>query len=165
MLIEVMVLSSRQLFLTACYNPETSSRVTLASLGTVFQTALTVLARLRLSRHVQNLSRITLMRRICSFHGFFCLDYFFLSDLYAPVGRWDLHGFTLVCGLSADFSCYRQSSAVQAQIQSEGNPRPSKSKNKKKSVKKIKSVASELSVSYFERVRTEPKAKEQSTNS
>ena len=35
----------------------------------------------------------------------------------------------------------------------------------KKSVKKIKSVASELSVSYFERVRTEPKAKEQSTNS
>ena len=30
---------------------------------------------------------------------------------------------------------------------------------------KIKSVASELSVSYFERVRTEPKAKEQSTNS
>ena len=27
-------------FLTACYNPETSSRVTLASLGTVFQTAL-----------------------------------------------------------------------------------------------------------------------------
>ena len=86
-------------------------------------------------------------------------------DLYAPVGRWDLPGFTLVCGLSADFSCYRQSSAVQAQIQSEGNPRPSKSKNKKKSVKKIKSVASELSVSYFERVRTEPKAKEQSTNS
>ena len=39
--------------------------------GTVFQTALSVLARLRLSRHVQNLSRITLMRRICSFHGFF----------------------------------------------------------------------------------------------
>ena len=25
-------------FLTTCYNPETSSRVTLASLGTVFQT-------------------------------------------------------------------------------------------------------------------------------
>ena len=142
------------------YNPETSSRVTLASLGTVFQTGLsvllrlrllTVLFRLRLLRHVQNLSRITLMRHICSFTDFF------LSDLYAPVGRWDLHGFTLVCGLSADFSCYRQSSAVQAQIQSEGNPRPSKSKNKKKSVKKIKSVASELSVSYFERVRTEPR--------
>ena len=161
-------------FLTTCYNPETASRVTLASLGTVFQTALTVLlrlrfltvrARLRLSRHVQNLSLITRMRRICSFHGFFCLDYFFLSDLSAPVGCWDFHGFTLVCGLSADFSCYRQSSAVQAQIQSEWNPRPSKSKNKKKSVKKIKSVASELSVSYFERVRTEPKAKEQFTNS
>ena len=118
-----------------------------------------------LARHVQNLSLITRMRRICSFHGFFCLDYFFLSDLSAPVGCWDFHGFTLVCGLSADFSCYRQSSAVQAQIQSEWNPRPSKSKNKKKSVKKIKSVASELSVSYFERVRTEPKAKEQFTNS
>ena len=60
------------------YNPETASRVTLAALGTVFQTALTVLTRLRLSRHVQNLSRITLMRRICSFHGFFYLDYFFI---------------------------------------------------------------------------------------
>ena len=67
MLIEVMVLSSRQLFLTACYNPETASRVTLASLVTVFQTALSVLARLRLSRYVQNLSRITWMRRILSF--------------------------------------------------------------------------------------------------
>ena len=98
------------------------------------------------------------------FSRIFLFVLFFYLDLYAPVGRWDLHGFTLVCGLSADFSCYMQSSAVQAQIQSEGNPRPSKSKNKKKSVKKIKSVASELSVSYFERVRTEPKAKEQSTN-
>ena len=58
------------------YNPETSSRVTLASLGTVFQTGLsvllrlrllTVLFRLRLLRHVQNLSRITRMRRILSF--------------------------------------------------------------------------------------------------
>ena len=54
-------------------NPETASRVTLASLGTVFQTDFTVLLRLRLSRHVQNLSRITRMRRICSFHGFFSL--------------------------------------------------------------------------------------------
>ena len=58
------------------FNPETSSRVTLASLGTVFQTGLsvllrlrllTVLFRLRLLRHVQNLSRITRMRRILSF--------------------------------------------------------------------------------------------------
>ena len=65
-------------FLTTCCNPETASRVTLASLGTVFQTDftvllrlrfLTVLARLRLARHVQNLSLITRMRRICSFHG------------------------------------------------------------------------------------------------
>ena len=47
------------------YNPETASRVTLAVLGIVFQTALTVLAR-----HIQNQSRITQMRRICSFHGF-----------------------------------------------------------------------------------------------
>ena len=70
-------------------NPETASRVTLASLGTVFQTALTVLLRLRLARHVQNLSRIKRMRRICSFHGFF------LSDLYAPVGRWDFPGLSL----------------------------------------------------------------------
>ncbi len=62
-------------FLTTCCNPEITSRVTLALLGTVFQTDftvllrlrfLTVLARLRLSRHVQNLSRITWMRRICS---------------------------------------------------------------------------------------------------
>ena len=65
-------------------NPETASQVTLASLGTVFQTALTVLlrlrfltvrARLRLSRHVQNLSLITRMRRICSFHGFFSFGF------------------------------------------------------------------------------------------
>ena len=62
-------------FLTTCYNPETASRVTLASLGTVFQTALTVLSRLRLARHVQNLSRITRMRRICSFHGFFSFGF------------------------------------------------------------------------------------------
>ncbi len=54
-------------FLFSLYPPETLSRVTLASLGTVFQTALSVLARLRLSRHVQNLSRITRMRRILSF--------------------------------------------------------------------------------------------------
>ena len=73
MLIEVMVLSSRQLFLTACYNPETLSRVTLASLGIAFQAGLSVLARLRLFRHVQNLSRITRMRRICSLTDFYCV--------------------------------------------------------------------------------------------
>ena len=58
------------------FNPETSSRVTLASLGIGFQPKvsvllrlrlLTVLFRLRLLRHVQNLSRITRMRRILSF--------------------------------------------------------------------------------------------------
>ena len=62
-------------FLTTCCNPETASRVTLALLGTVFQTALTVLLRLRLARLVQNLSRITWMRRICSFHGFFSFGF------------------------------------------------------------------------------------------
>ena len=46
-------------------------------LGTVFQTALTVLARLRLARHVQNQSRITPIRRIYS-SLIFCLDYCFI---------------------------------------------------------------------------------------
>ena len=66
----------------------------------------------------------------------------FYLDLYAPVGRWDLHGFTLVCGLSADFSCYRQSSAVQAQIQSERNPISSGNVRLNEIREKIKSVAS-----------------------
>ena len=35
------------------------------------QYPIVVLTRLWLARHVQNQSRITLMRRICSFHGFF----------------------------------------------------------------------------------------------
>ena len=78
------------------FNPETSSRVTLASLGTVFQTGLsvllrlrllTVLFRLRLLRHVQNLSRITRMRRICSFTDFIFflvlpLDIGFTTDCF-----------------------------------------------------------------------------------
>ena len=74
------------------YNPETSSRVTLALLGTVFQTALTVLAR-----HIQNQSRITLMRRICSFTDFYCV----LLDFSAPVGRNDYHGLSLAGGYPA----------------------------------------------------------------
>ena len=58
-------------------------------LGTVFQTALTVLARLRLARHVQNQSRIS------GCDGFVLFTDFFLLDLYAPVGRWDFHGLSL----------------------------------------------------------------------
>ena len=77
-------------FLTTCCNPETASRVTLASLGTVFQTALTVLSRLRLARHVQNLSRIE-----SGCDGSVLFTDFFLSDLYAPVGRWDFPGLSL----------------------------------------------------------------------
>ena len=46
-------------------------------LGTVFQTALTVLARRWLARHVQNQSRITPIRRIYS-SLIFCLDYCFI---------------------------------------------------------------------------------------
>ena len=112
MLIEVMVLSSRQLFLTACYNPETSSRVPLASLGTVFQTALTVLARLRLSRHVQNLSRITLMRRICSFHGFV---YSIMIGLRLP-GRYDCHGLSLDGGYPAPYRRKYNPKEIQDQV-------------------------------------------------
>ena len=66
------------------YNPETSSRVTLALLGTVFQTALTVLAR-----HVQNQSRIT--RCDGSVLHWFC----FYVNWYAPLRRFDLYGFSL----------------------------------------------------------------------
>ena len=85
-------------FLTACYNPETSSRVTLASLGTVFQTALSVLARLRLSRHVQNQSRITPMRRICSF-----TDFYVCCWILSPAGRNDCHGLSLAGGNPAPY--------------------------------------------------------------
>ena len=87
------------------YNPETSSRVTLALLGTVFQTALTVLAR-----HVQNQSRITRMRRICSslIIVFMWID----MRLYGALIFTDFH-------YSMDYlriiSCWGISSAVRAQ--------------------------------------------------
>ena len=160
MLIEVMVLSSRQFFLLLVIIPRL--RPGLLSLRSV-------LSSRQLSFCARSPSALSLCSKSITDNAdatdlFFSRIFLFWICMRLS-GRWDLHGFTLVCGLSADFSCYMQSSAVQAQIQSEGNPRPSKSKNKKKSVKKIKSVASELSVSYFERVRTEPKAKEQSTNS
>ena len=57
------------------------------------------LTRLWLARHVQNLSRISPMRRIFSFTDFYCV----LLDLYAPAGRY---------GLSRIISCWRLSSAV-----------------------------------------------------
>ena len=122
------------------------------------------LFRLRLSRRVQNLSRITRMRRICSFHGFFYLDYFFIWICMR------LSGAGIFTDLPQSVDYLRTSLAI-------GNPAPYRRKYNPKYIQdqvnlrikkireKIKSVASELSVSYFERVRTEPKAKEQSTNS
>ena len=58
-----------------------------------------VLTRLWLARHVQNQSRITPMRRICSFHGFFLFNY----DLSAPAGRNDCHGLSLAGGNPAPY--------------------------------------------------------------
>ena len=109
-----------------------------------------LLPRLWLARHVQNQSRITPMRRICSslIFVFMWID----MRLYGALIFTDFH-------YSMDYlriiSCWGISSAVQAQ-----------EKIRKKqdqvylririSVKKIKSVASVLSVSHFERMRTEP---------
>ena len=80
-------------------NPETSSRVTLAALGIVFQTALTVLTRLWLARQVQNLSRIE-----SGCDGFVLSRIFIvLLDFSAPAGRWDFHGLTLAGGNPAPY--------------------------------------------------------------
>ena len=102
------------------------------------------LTRLWLVRHFQNLSRITLMRRICSFTDFYCVV-----------------GFLCACGalgLSRITSCRR-------------NPAPYRRKYNPKEIlyniqdqineirEKIKSVASVI-CELFERVRTEPKANE-----
>ena len=113
-----------------------------------------LLPRLWLARHVQNQSRITPMRRICSslIFVFMWID----MRLYGALIFTDFH-------YSMDYlriiSCWGISSAVQAQ------EKIRKKQDQvylrfRKSVKKIKSVASVLSVSHFERVRTEPKAKE-----
>ena len=77
------------------------------------------------------------------------------------------HGFLLCCWISlrlsgamivTDYLLLEESCAVQAQIQSERNPlqytRPNKEIREK--IKSVASVIREL----FERVRTEPKAKE-----
>ena len=58
-----------------------------------------------------------------------------------------------------DFLLLESIRAVQAQEKS-GKNQDQVYLRFRKSVKKIKSVASVLSVSHFERVRTEPKAKE-----
>ena len=92
-----------------------------------------MLTRLWLARHVQNQSRITLMRRICSFHGFLLC----------------LAGFLCACralGLSRIISCWRLSSAVKAQIQSERNQISSGNVRLNEIREKMKSVASVLSV-------------------
>ena len=102
------------------------------------------LTRLWLVRHFQNLSRITLMRRICSFTDFYCV----VGFLCACRAQW----------LSRIISYWR-------------NPAPYRRKYNPKEIlyniqdqikeirEKIKSVASVIR-ELFERVRTEPKAKE-----
>ena len=58
----------------------------------VWKTVPYKLFRLRLTRHVQNLSRIKRMRRICSFTDFFIWLSLYL-DFYAPLRRFDYNGF------------------------------------------------------------------------
>ena len=64
----------------------------------VWKTVPYKLFRLRLTRHVQNLSRIKRMRRICSFTVFL-----FIYDLSAPAGRYDCHGLSLAGGYPAPY--------------------------------------------------------------
>ena len=52
-----------------------------------------------LARHVQNQSRITPMRRICSFTDFYCV----LLDSSAPAGRNYCHGLSLAGDYPAPF--------------------------------------------------------------
>ena len=84
------------------------------------------------------------MRRICSFTDFYCLV-----------------GFLCACralGLSRINSCWRLSSAVKAQIQSVVNPIPSSNTKLNPWKDKIRRIR--VIREPFERVRTEPKAKE-----
>ena len=78
------------------------------------------------------------------------------------------HGFLLCCwislrlsgaGIVTDYLLLEESCAVQAQIQSERNPISSGNVRLNEIREKIKSVASVIR-ELFERVRTEPKAKE-----
>ena len=84
------------------------------------------------------------MRRICSFADFYCLV-----------------GFLCACralGLSRINSCWGLSSAVKAQIQSVVNPIPSSNTKLNPWKDKIRRIG--FIREPFERVRTEPKAKE-----
>ena len=70
-------------------NPGRSLGITNNSWRAVWKTVPhDMLTRLCLARHVQNLSRITPMRRICS-----------ITDLLAPAGRNDCHGLSLAGNL------------------------------------------------------------------
>ena len=60
-------------------------------LGTVFQTALTVLARLRLARHVQSITDNPDATDL--FFTDFLFGLLFYLDFYAPVRRFDFYGF------------------------------------------------------------------------
>ena len=90
MLIEVMVLSSRQLFLLLVIIPRL--RPGLLSLRSVLSSrqlsfcALSPSALSPCSKSITDNPDATDL--------FFFTD-FFLLDLYAPVGRWDLHGLSL----------------------------------------------------------------------
>ena len=80
----------------------------------------------------KNLSRIKLMRRILSFHGFLLSCWISLR----------LSG----AGIVTDYLLLEESCAVQAQIQSERNPISSGNVRLNEIREKIKSVASVLSV-------------------
>ena len=82
------------LFLISRLRPGTINMTRMA----VWKTVPYKLFRLRLTRHVQNLSRIKRMRRICSFTVFL-----FIYDLSAPAGRYDCHGLSLAGGYPAPY--------------------------------------------------------------
>ena len=126
-------------------NPGRSLGITNNSWRAVWKTVPhDMLACLRLARHVQNQSRITPMRRICS-----SLILFLCELICAFTALWFIRIFSC-WSLSAPYRRKKKSGKNQDQVYLRF----------RKSVKKIKSVASVLSVSHFERVRTEPKAKE-----
>ena len=86
----------------------------------------------------------------------FFTDFCFYVDWYAPLRRFDFYGFPLLYGLSAD---YLLLGYIQRRTGARKNPEKKQDQvylRIRKSVKKIKSVASVLSVSHFERMCTEP---------
>ena len=111
MLIEVMVLSSRQFFLLLVIIPRL--RPGLLSLRSVLSSRqLSFCARSpsalspRSKSITDNADATDLF-----FSRIFLFGLFFYLDLYAPVGRWDLHGFTLVCGLLLLYAIQRRTGA------------------------------------------------------